>query len=72
MFRRISIFLLLSYSAIEGVLGLFEHAQHPVAEMRVGEALVGEVLRYEPVALFEEFGLGMVFGITVGYTCLYK
>ena len=35
--------------------------------MRVGEALVGEVLHQEPVALLEELGLRMVLGIAVGH-----
>ena len=35
--------------------------------MRVGKALVGEVLHHEPVALLEEFGLRVVLGIAVGH-----
>ncbi len=49
------------------VLGLFELREHPIYEMRVGETLVGEVLHHEPVALLEELGLRVVFGIAVGH-----
>ena len=47
------------------ILGLLELAQHPVDEMWVGEARLGEVLHQQPVALLEELGVGVVFGIAV-------
>ena len=49
------------------VLRLLELTQHPVDEVRVGEALVGEVLHHEPVALLEEIGQRVVLGVAVGH-----
>ncbi len=56
-----------SIQPLAEVLSLLELAQHPIDEVRVGEACVREVLNYQPVALLEELGLWVLLGIAVGH-----